>query len=97
MISGIHISPSDIIIRKEAVKNAVFSSLKSKQKIDAKVLKVFSENKALVLIAGKKVSRIMVGFINGYYRKPANDNPECTGTITADKLGRFYYTTSTDS
>ncbi|MCK5541260.1 MAG: hypothetical protein KAI40_01105 [Desulfobacterales bacterium] len=55
MITGIHISPSDLIIRKEVAKNAVFSSLKKNQKTDAKVLKVFSENKAQVLIAGKKV------------------------------------------
>ena len=55
MISGIHISPSDIILRKEAVKNAVFSSLKNNQKVDAKVLKVFPDNQAQVLIAGKKV------------------------------------------
>ena len=55
MIAGIHISPSDLIIRKEAVKNAVFASLKENQKIDAKVLRVFSENKAEVLIAGQKV------------------------------------------
>ena len=55
MIAGIHISPSDLIIRKEAVKNSVLASLKENQKIDAKVLKVFSDNKAEVLIAGKKV------------------------------------------
>lgn len=55
MITGIHISPSDLIIRKEAAKNAVFSSLKKNQKTDATVLKVFSGNKAQVLIAGEKV------------------------------------------
>ncbi|MCP3898696.1 MAG: hypothetical protein GY707_03065 [Desulfobacteraceae bacterium] len=55
MITGIHISPSDLIIRKEAAKNAVFSSLKANQKTDVIVLKVFSENKAQVLLAGKKV------------------------------------------
>ncbi len=55
MITGIHISPSDLIIRKEAAKNAVFSSLKNNKKTDAIVLKVFSENKAQVLLAGKKI------------------------------------------
>ncbi|MCK5310647.1 MAG: hypothetical protein KAJ62_00965 [Desulfobacteraceae bacterium] len=55
MIAGIHISPSDIILRKETFKNTVFSSLKTDQKVEAKVLRVFSENKAEVLIAGKKV------------------------------------------
>ena len=55
MISGIHISPSDIILKKEIAKNAVFSSLKTNQKVEAEVLKVFSGKKALILIAGKKV------------------------------------------
>lgn len=55
MISGIHISPSDIIIRKEATKNAVFSSLKSGEKVIATVLKTLPENKVQVLIDGKKV------------------------------------------
>lgn len=55
MITGIHISPSDLIVRKESAKNAVFSSLKKNQTTDVTVLKVFSENKAQVLIAGKKV------------------------------------------
>ena len=55
MITGIHISPSDLIIKKEAAKNAVFSSLKKNQTIEATILKVFSENKAQILIAGKKV------------------------------------------
>jgi hypothetical protein len=55
VIGGIHISPSDIILRKETVKNSVFSSLKPDQKVDATVLKVLSENKALVLITGEKV------------------------------------------
>jgi len=54
VIRGLKISPSDLIVQNEAFKNSVFSSLKSRNTTDAKVLKVFSENKALVLIAGKK-------------------------------------------
>jgi hypothetical protein len=55
VISGIHISPSDLIVKKEALNNAAFSSLKKNQKTEVTILKVFSETKAQVLIAGKKV------------------------------------------
>ena len=55
MITGIHISPSDIIIRKEAAKNSVFALLKKNQTIEATILKTLPDNKAKVLIAGKQI------------------------------------------
>jgi len=55
VITGIHISPTDLIIKKETLQNNVLSSLKKGQKTDITILKLLPDNKAQVLLAGKKI------------------------------------------
>ncbi|MBU1340098.1 MAG: hypothetical protein KKE44_00385 [Proteobacteria bacterium] len=55
MISGIHVSSSEIVINKDDGKKKVLPEFNKNQIIQAKILKLLPEGKALLLVDGQKV------------------------------------------
>ena len=55
MITGIHISSSEMIINKDDGKKSTLPKFKNNQIINAKVLQLLPQGKALLLVKGQKV------------------------------------------
>ncbi len=55
MIHGIQISPSELVVKQQGASGGKLSFLKNNQLVEAKVLNVMGQDRAEVLIAGKRV------------------------------------------